>query len=144
MSAKQNPAGFTPELTLGVRELDEQHETLFRMLDRIDTVSPDMYRQLDDDETDAMLDIMNDLKDAALQHFGYEENLMDETDYPGLDDQQDAHERFIDDLIRLEAELMNGTSVPPVKLHAFLADWFADHVRELDRPFAEFRNKSAI
>lgn len=143
MAAKPIPSGFSPELALGVPELDEQHKTLFSMLGRISAVSPDMYRQLDDDETDEMLDIMNDLKDFAMQHFGFEENLMDEADYPGLDDQQDAHERFLDDLVRMEAELMNGTSVPPIKLHGFLADWFADHIRELDRPFAEFRKKSA-
>jgi hemerythrin len=77
-----------------------------------------------------------------MQHFSFEENLMDEADYPGLDDQQDAHERFLDDITRMEAELMNGTSVPPVKIHGFLADWFADHIREMDFPFAEFRKKS--
>lgn len=143
MAAKPTPPGFSSELVLDIRELDEQHEALFSMLGRIDTVSPDMYRQLDDDETDAMLDIMNDLRDFAMQHFSLEENLMDEADYPGLDDQQGAHERFLDDLVRMEAELMNGTSVPPVKLHGFLADWFAEHIRELDRPFAEFRKESA-
>ncbi|MGE4423524.1 MAG: bacteriohemerythrin [Pseudodesulfovibrio sp.] len=143
MSPKPNPAKFSPELTLGISELDSQHEALFSMLGRIDAVSPDMYRQLDDDETDEMLDIMNDLKDSVMQHFSFEENLMDEADYPGLDDQQDAHERFLDDIIRMEAELMNGTSVPPVKLHGFLADWFDGHIREMVLPFAEFRKESA-
>jgi hemerythrin len=143
MSAKPNPAGFSPELALGIPELDDQHQALFDMLGRIDAVSPDMYRQLDDDETDEMLDIMNDLKDSAMQHFSFEENLMDEADYPGLDDQQDAHERFLDDLTRVEAELMNGTSVPLVKIHGFLADWFDEHIREKDLHFAKFRKESA-
>ncbi|MEZ7196886.1 bacteriohemerythrin [Pseudodesulfovibrio karagichevae] len=142
MSAKPNPAGFSPELTLGISELDAQHEALFAMLGRIDAVSPDMYRQLDDDETDEMLDIMNDLKDSVMQHFSFEENLMDEADYPGLDEQQDAHERFLDDITRVEAELMNGTSVPPVKIHGSLADWFDAHIREMDLPFAKFRKES--
>ncbi|WFS63507.1 hemerythrin family protein [Pseudodesulfovibrio thermohalotolerans] len=142
MPAKSNPAESSPIITLGIPEIDEQHETFFAMLGRIETVSPDMYRQLDDDETDKMLDIMSDLKDFAMQHFSFEENLMDETDYPGLDGQQESHERFLDDITRLEAELMNGTSVPPVKLHGFLADWFTEHVREMDLPFAEFREKS--
>ena len=142
MSAKLKPAEFSPELALGIPELDEQHEALLGMLGRIGAVSPDMYSQLDDGETDEVLDIMNDVRDLAMQHFSFEENLMDEADYPGLDDQQDAHERFLDDITRLEAELMNGTSVPPVKIHGFLADWFADHIREMDFPFAEFRKKS--
>jgi hemerythrin len=143
MSAKPNPAGYSPELVLGIPELDDQHETLFTMLGRIGAVTPDMYRQLDDDETDAMLDIMNDLKDSVMQHFSFEENLMDEADYPGLDDQQDAHERFLDDITRMEAELMNGTSVPPVKIHGFLTDWFDEHIRKMDHPFAQFRKESA-
>jgi len=143
MSAKPNPAGFSPELTLGIPELDEQHQTLFSMIGRINSVSPDMYRQLDDDETDEMLDIMNDLKDSAMQHFSFEENLMDEADYPGLDNQQEAHERFLDDITRMEAELMNGTSIPPVKIQGFLTDWFDEHIREMDLPFAKFRKENA-
>ncbi len=143
MPAKPNPAENPPELTLGIPELDDQHQTLFTMLGRIGSVSPDMYRQLDDDETDEMLDIMNDLKDSVMQHFSFEENLMDEADYPGLDDQQDAHERFLDDITRMEAELMNGTSVPPVKIQGLLADWFDGHIREMDLPFAQFRKENA-
>jgi hemerythrin len=142
MSPKPNPAEYSPDLTLGIAELDEQHQTIFTMLGRVDSVSPDMYRQLDDDETDEMLDIMNDLKDSFMQHFSYEENLMDEADYPGLDDQQDAHERFLDDITRMEAELMNGSSIPPVKIHGYLADWFDAHIREMDLPFAQFRKEN--
>ena len=143
MPAKPNLVGFTPDLAVGVPELDDQHETFFTMLGRIDAVSPDMYRQLDDDETDVMLDIMNDLKDFAIQHFSFEETMMGESDYPGLDDQLDAHERFLDDIIRTEADLMNGTAVPPVKIHGALADWFADHIREMDLAFGEFRKNIA-
>ncbi|AMK12420.1 MAG: bacteriohemerythrin [Pseudodesulfovibrio sp.] len=142
MPATPAPAEFPEDLTLGIRELDDQHKTLFAVLDRILAVSRDPYRQLDDDGTNTVLDIMTDLKDAAMQHFDQEETLMDQRDYPGLDDQQEAHERFLDDLVRIEADLMNGTAVPPVRLHADLADQLAAHVREMDRELAQFLNKS--
>lgn len=142
MPATSDPAGLPEDLVLGIRELDDQHQALFAILDRILAVSRDSYRQLDDDGTNAVLDIMTDLKDAALQHFDQEETLMDQRDYPGQDAQQEAHERFLDDLVRLEAALMNGTAVPPVRLHADLADQLAEHVRTADRELAEFLNKS--
>lgn len=142
MPATPAPDGLPDDLTLGIRELDDQHQTLFTILDRVLTVSGDPYRQLDDDGTNAVLDIMTDLKDAAMQHFDQEETLMGERNYPGQDDQQEAHERFLDDLVRLEAELMNGTAVPPVRLHGGLADQLAAHVREMDRQLVEFLNKS--
>ena len=142
MPATPAPAGLPEDLTLGIRELDEQHRTLFTVLDRILAVSRDPYRQLDDDGTNAVLDIMTDLKDAALQHFDQEETLMGQRDYPGLDDQQEAHERFLVDLVRIEADLMNGTAVPPVRLHADLADQLAAHVRVMDRELVQFLNKS--
>lgn len=142
MPATPAPAEFPEDLALGIPELDDQHKTLFAVLDRILAVSRDPYRQLDDDGTNTVLDIMTDLKDAAMQHFDQEETLMDQRDYPGLDDQQEAHERFLDDLVRIEADLMNGTAVPPVRLHADLADQLAAHVREMDRELAQFLNKS--
>lgn len=137
-----NLAGFTSEYVVNIPEIDEQHETFFDMLDRITEVAPDLYKPLDDDTVDDIVDILSELRDYALLHFRTEESYMQEVDYPGLDKQKNEHNRFITDVIRMEAELMNGSSMPPIKVRNFMHDWYRDHILELDKPFSEFYNKN--
>lgn len=142
MAPKLNLAGFTKEYVMDIREIDEQHETFFDMLAKIDTVTDDLYRPLDDDEVDDLLDIMSELRDYALHHFGTEESYMREVKYPGLSDQKQAHNKFITDVIRMEGELMNGSSIPPIKVRTFMSEWYREHIISKDKPFADFYNKN--
>lgn len=141
MPPKLNLAGFTEEYIVGVDEIDDQHREFFTLLDKIGDVVPDLYKPLDDEEVDDLLDVMYDLRDYALLHFRTEEGYMKEVDYPGLEKQRTEHNRFITDVIRMEAELMNGTAMPAIKVRNFMHDWYRDHILSLDKPFCEFYNK---
>lgn len=142
MPPSLNLAGFIKEYVIGIPELDEQHETFFTMLDNIADVAPDLYKPLDDDEADALIDVIGELREYALLHFRTEEGWMREVEYPGLDKQKQAHNRFITDVIRMEAELLNGTAMPAIKVRNFMHDWYRDHILGLDKPFGEFYSKN--
>ena len=142
MSARSNPAESAARPLLGIPEIDQQHETIFRLFDRIGALTADAYRALDDDEVDALLDILAELRDQALVHFVTEEAYMEEVDYPDLEEQAEAHVHFTDDITRLEVELMNGTSIPTVTIRTALVDWYAEHITDKDQPFGEFYKKS--
>lgn len=142
MISKLNLAGFTEEYLMDIPEIDDQHKEFFEMLGRISDVVSDLYKPLDDDETDDVLDIIADLRDYALIHFRTEEGYMREADYPGIDKQKKEHNRFITDVIRMEAELMNGSAIPAIKIRNFMHDWYRDHILTLDKPFSDFYNKN--
>jgi hemerythrin len=143
MTSKINLAAFPKEYLMNIAELDEQHETYFTMLAKVRDVIPDLYKVLDDDEVDELLDVVGDLRDYAFDHFGIEEAYMKEVDFPGLAAQKAGHNRFISSVIRMEAELMNGTAVPAIKIYNFMNDWFREHILKDDKPFGDFylRNK---
>ncbi|BDQ35117.1 bacteriohemerythrin [Pseudodesulfovibrio portus] len=142
MSTTRNSAGFSPECEVSIPEIDEQHATFFDMIERIGTVADDLYRPLDDDAVDEALDIMAEIREHAQAHFGTEEGYMQEVDYPGLDDHRTAHERFLDDIARLEGELLNGSAVPPIKVRTFLTESCRGHILSMDKPFGQFYNKN--
>ncbi|MUM76374.1 bacteriohemerythrin [Pseudodesulfovibrio sp. F-1] len=141
MTSRLNLAGFTQEYIVGIEELDEQHKTFFTLLDKIGKAAPDMYRPLDEDEADAVIDVLNELRDYALLHFRTEEGYMQEIDYPGLAGQKREHNRFITDVIRMERELMNGTAMPAITIRNFMHDWYRDHILNLDKPFGQAYKK---
>jgi len=141
MASRLNLAGFTQEYLVGIEELDEQHKTFFTLLDKIDKAAPDMFRPLDEDEADAVIDVLGELRDYALLHFRTEEGYMQEIDYPGLARQKREHNRFITDVIRMEGELMNGTVMPAITIRNFMHDWYRDHILNLDKPFGQAYKK---
>lgn len=143
MSPTLNIAGFTKEYIVDIPEIDDQHEAFFKMLDKINDVVPDMYKPLDDDEVDDLIDVISELRDYALEHFRTEEGYMQEVDYPGTGKQKKEHNRFITDVIRLEAELMNGSAMPPIKVRNFMHDWYRDHILNLDKPFGEYYKENS-
>ena len=142
MSAKSNPAGSAARPVLGIPEIDQQHDSIFHLFDRIGALTADAYRPLDDDEVDRLLDILSELRDLALEHFTTEEAYMTEADYPDLEGHATAHVHFMDDITRLEVELMNGSAIPTVTIRTALMDWYAGHIVEMDQPFGEFYKKS--
>jgi hemerythrin len=137
MVSRLNLAGFTEEYIVGVEELDEQHKGFFTLLDKIGEATPDMYKPMDDDAADAVIDVLDELRDYAMLHFRTEEAYMQEIGYPGLAKQKIEHNRFITDLIRMQGELMNGSLVPAIKIRNFMHDWYRDHILTLDRPFGQ-------
>lgn len=143
MLSKLSLAGFTDEYKVGIEEIDDQHKAFFDMLDKIGDIVPDLYKPLDDDEADELMDITSELRDYALLHFRTEESYMKEVNYPGLEEQKTQHNHFIQDVIRMEAQIMNGSAVPPIKIRNFMHDWYRDHILNLDKPFSDFYKENS-
>lgn len=142
MVSKLNLAGFTEEYIVDIPELDEQHKMFFDLLTKVGQVAPDLYKVLSDEEVDDLVDVLDELRDYAMLHFRTEESYMRDTNYPGFAEQKREHNRFITDVIRIEAELMNGSAMPAIKVRNFMHDWYRDHIMELDKPFGEYYNKN--
>lgn len=143
MPPKLNLAGFTAEYAMDIPEIDEQHKTFFELLNAIGATATDLYKPLSDEEVDEVLDILNELRDFALLHFRTEESYMQEVKYPDLPIQKREHNRFITDVVRIEAELLNGSSMPAIKIRNFMFEWYRGHILKLDKPFGDFYKKNS-
>lgn len=102
MTSRLNLTGFTAEYLVNIPEIDEQHRTFFTLLDTMGKAVPDLYKPLDDEGADAIIDVLDELRDYAMLHFRTEEGYMQEINYPGLDRQKREHNRFITDVIRMQ------------------------------------------
>lgn len=142
MASRLNLAGFTEEYLVDIPEIDEQHQTFFALLDKMGKAVPDLYKPLDDAGADAIIDVLDELRDYAMLHFRTEEGYMQEIDYPGLAKQKREHNRFITDVIRMQGELLNGSAMPAIKIRNFMHDWYRDHILTLDKPFGQTYKKT--
>ena len=81
------------ELVLDIPEIDEQHQTFHEMMSKIGRLVPDMYKPMDDDQVDDVVDALYDLREFALLHFRTEEDYMSEVDYPELEQQKSEQQK---------------------------------------------------
>lgn len=114
---------------LGVDEIDEQHRTLFSLMNKA-------WQAVNlEDNLEGAIAGVNALERYASGHFADEEAFMLDTGYPFLTSHKKAHDAF---LIRLAAEratLIEGGWIS-LSLMQFLKDWLISHILMADREYA--------
>mgnify|MGYP003492147702 CR=1 FL=1 len=89
---------WTPNLSVGVTSIDQQHKTLFDKAN-------ELFEAGKNNKTKEFISEMLDFLDAyTKQHFQSEEAYMRSINYPGYDDQKKLHTDFIAALANLKKE----------------------------------------
>ncbi len=106
---------------------DTQHTILFKLLDEL---AREVY-----DPT-----IINQLKLYADHHFCLEEAYMHKLSYPDKDAHVRAHNRFREELYKLEQDhLINGMNAElRLAVSRFLTEWLTRHIMGVDKDFETF------
>jgi hemerythrin len=131
------PLQWTQALSVGIPEIDAQHQELFRRVDRLlEATLADDHR-----ETGAMLVFLGEY---VLTHFSTEERFMREVGYPGLPRHREEHERFVADLRALDRDLAEGGVVPGLvgRLNRQVSDWLRGHVCVTDMAMGRFASRA--
>jgi len=119
---------WTPELSVGDRVLDAQHEELFRTLNRVGEA-------LRKGEAPATVErLLGYLVDHLHAHFEEEGRMMAGVGDPRAEQHQAAHERL---LVRLRVFQVPGGPPFTQQVLIFLRAWMVDHFQKEDRPLVQ-------
>ena len=136
------PLELTDDLITGIGDIDDQHQQLFKWANEI--ASDEMM--LDDSKLVAALD---NLAEYVYSHFRAEEYAMEKYDFDGLEKHKGQHRRLnkeVTDLFdRFKREGANKGL--KVELQYLVSDWYVYHIKEWDKPFADFmksKNLSSV
>ncbi len=128
---------WSDRLATGINTIDNQHKELFR---RINNLVIAIKQQRCKSEID---DTLQFLDDYARIHFSEEEKHMRETNYGGLTEQIEDHQRYLAAL----AELKEQASLPRIQGSSYdlsattnqvVVDWIVAHIMKLDMKFAAY------
>ncbi len=124
---------WTSALSLGVAELDAQHEELFRRVDRL----LDAMLARDRSEASSLLAF---LQRHVTDHFAAEEQLMRELSFPDAALHAAEHVAFAAEIEALARVLaMEGATARLVlRLEHQVTRWLQDHVYATDHALARF------
>lgn len=130
---EQKPAVpvFTERFKTGIDLIDEEHKTLF---DTIGHIHEAIESELVHDKYDAIMGIINELKEYTQVHFSDEEKYMREIGYEGLEKQEILHQKFIDKLGELDlTDVDDNQEAYLYDFLEFLQTWLVNHILKVDK-----------
>ena len=127
---------WTPALSIGIQELDQQHQELFyrsgRLLEGI--VGGDRG------EVGRLLDFLGEY---VVTHFGTEERWMIESGYPNYQAHKGEHDRFMQDYLRMQVEYEHKgpTALMGMRVNNWIGAWLRDHISRTDMDLGRYLAK---
>jgi hemerythrin-like metal-binding protein len=122
---------FTPDLSVGIPEIDAQHWEIIRLLDKLDALNGNA------EHSDTFPHILNDLVQRIASHFATEERYFHQYAYEDSEPHRIEHARLLAELRKLQEELDAGQRTGS-KVARYLRVWLTTHVLVEDRAYAEF------
>jgi hemerythrin len=129
---------WNDKYSVGVNDMDNQHKKLFAIIN-------ELFDAMRDRKSNEVLGkILKDLLDYTIVHFGKEEQLMKQNNYPGLQEQLTQHKIFTDKIKELADKHNSGKMVMSIEISSFLKDWLVNHIQGIDKKYHKFFNDKGI
>ncbi len=123
---------WTPDLSVGVSEIDEQHQKLYAIIDELIKAQKDVL------DKKAILGILAQLVDYSDYHFRTEDNYMIENNYPLFLSHRKEHLAYIKKMGTLIDTLENKETTVTGDILEFLCEWWQSHISESDMKYARY------
>jgi len=94
-------------------------------------------------EKEKVVEVLMFLVKYVGEHFASEEQLMEETNYPGTGSHKREHARLVGIVEQRTQEYIVEDAIDEKELVGFVADWIGDHVLQIDRQFADYLHEHA-
>lgn len=128
------PIEWTSDLSVGIAEIDRQHQELFRQINRL----LEACHQGTSKET--VVEIIRFLGEYVVSHFGAEEKLMLQFSYPDYANHKNHHQQFITSFQELKDKLDSEGAGPHIVIltNRIVVNWLNSHIRNVDKILGDF------
>ena len=118
------------EYKLGIAQIDEQHEKLFKIGERAYKLLKDSYTI---DKYNKLANIIEELREYTIIHFKDEEDYMESIKYKRLFTQKMDHQAFIKKIYEVDLKKMDSNQDEYIMgILNFVAKWLVEHIIEKD------------
>lgn len=124
--------------SVNIQEIDDQHKVLINLIN-------DVYKGMVLNKTREYLGRSLDaLVDYTVNHFGYEERLFDQYNYPGTEEHKEAHGKLVGQVSDFHEKFKRGDANVDSALMRFLKDWLMNHILGTDQKYVTFFNQNGV
>ncbi len=120
---------LSKELLTGIQEIDDQHESLFLLLDNLQSQIGGGHNW------SVIYFTLTELSHYARMHFMIEESVMRLHGYPDLEQHIAEHRGFTEKLSQLEAKAVRKDIGPSIV--EFIRQWLESHIGKSDQAYVQ-------
>jgi methyl-accepting chemotaxis protein len=128
-NAGKNFINWTPQYSVGVPEMDNQHKRLIKLINNL-------YIAMRDRKN--VTKVMEGVVQYTVQHFGEEEKLMVSMNYPGLEQHLTMHKKVVSQVQQFAKRVDKKEKGIEKKLLIFLKEWLLNHIVKQDKRYGVF------
>ncbi len=125
--------------SVGVQSIDDQHKNLFSIVNELH----DTFTSKKSD-TEIIKKTLDELVLYTQNHFLFEENLLNEHNYPGSEFHFNEHENLVSELKKYIDRFKNGELKDIMDLLQFTIDWLQNHILENDKKYSRFLSARGV
>nr|WP_320026006.1 hemerythrin family protein [uncultured Acetobacterium sp.] len=120
---------WTPDLSVGVENIDSQHKIWFEKADQLFEAGKSGKSK------EYIAQMFDFLDDYTKQHFKDEEAYMTKIKYPGIDEQKKLHSNFISELAKLKKDYQEsgGNISLIINANQMIINWLTQHISSMDK-----------
>lgn len=118
--------------SVGIDSIDNDHKKLLGLINQLQTAA---HYKTDDGMIES---IINDLVDYTKYHFTREEGLMQECNYPDLEEHKEQHAAMIKQVDRFIEEYRRDESRTIDDVTQYLKSWLINHINGSDQEYAPY------
>lgn len=128
---------WNDNLDVGIDEVNRQHKVLIGIIN-------ELYDLIQTGRSGgAVRRVLQGLVDYTVNHFGYEEHLMEEFGYPDFDAHKAKHKALIAKVQSFVTRFDNNEDVGE-ELLEFLKEWLKNHILGSDKEYSPYLNSKGI
>ncbi|WP_265945793.1 bacteriohemerythrin [Dechloromonas sp. A34] len=118
---------WSSALAVGHAEIDRQHQVLIAIANRLNAAMHAGHGR------EIAGPILNELVNYTLNHFDFEEKLMEKHAYAGRNLHAAEHKKLIADVSKFKQQFDSGNAGISIELMGFIRDWLVNHILKVDK-----------
>lgn len=121
------------KMSVGVGVLDDDHRRLLDMFNGL------LEYGVAKRNREALSTLLADLRAYTDEHFAREEEYLERSAYPGLEEHKAAHRFFVDEVDKLCHDVDGGNeTMLRIDLILLLKDWLIEHIQSTDMQYKPY------
>lgn len=129
---------WTKELSVNVKEIDEQHKIFVGLMD-------ELYNAITNNKASELLDgIIDELVKYTEFHFATEEKYFVQFNYEHAAEHKIAHEALLNGVNSFRSEKNENKIELAMKLLDFLENWLVEHLEIHDKRYSKCFNEHGL
>lgn len=121
-----SPISWREEFSIGLPDVDHEHRELIGMINELSgSLGPQAARP-------QIVEALGEIHARIAAHFALEEREMRTLKYIAIGEHKSDHERLLDDILDIMADVESPDRYDPALLDQRLSAWFTEHFRTHD------------